>query len=104
MNKKAVWFIAVVVGRREHGVWLLNRCWLLFKFNEVKKKKSKLIDYSRMQEHSQPKAEGLLECECLKGGPEHPHEHCIYGSMHFLHKKAVTSCFLGTLCQAISDV
>lgn len=43
----------MVVGRREHGVWLLNKLWLLFKFNEVKKKKGKLIDYRHMQESSQ---------------------------------------------------
>lgn len=46
MNQKAVWFIAMTVGRREHGVWLLNRRWLLFKFNEVKK--GKLIDCRHM--------------------------------------------------------
>lgn len=55
MNQKAVRFIATVVGRREHGVWLLNRRWLLFKFNEVKKK-GELIDYRHMQERSQPRA------------------------------------------------
>lgn len=38
VNQKAVWFIAVVVDRREYGVWLLNRRWLLFKFNEVNKR------------------------------------------------------------------
>lgn len=51
VNQKAVWFIAMVVGRREHSVWLLNRRWLLFKFNEVKKK-GKLIDCRHMQECS----------------------------------------------------
>lgn len=54
MNQKAVWFIAVVVGRRERGMWLLNRRRLLFKFNEVKKK-GKLIDCRHMQESSQPR-------------------------------------------------
>lgn len=51
VNQKAVWFTAMVVGKREHSVWLLNRRWLLFKFNEVKK--SKLIDCRHMQESSE---------------------------------------------------
>lgn len=38
VNQKVVWFIAIVVGSREYGVWLLNRCWVLFEFNEVKKR------------------------------------------------------------------
>jgi hypothetical protein len=37
-EQNAIWFIAEDVGRREHGVWLLNKCWLLFKINEVKKR------------------------------------------------------------------
>lgn len=66
VNEKAVWFIAMAVGRRGHVVWLLNRRWLLFKFNEVKKRQVNWLQTYAGKLSAKLKV--LLECECLQSG------------------------------------
>ena len=81
-------------------VWLLNRRWLLFKFNEVKKRQVNGLQTYVGELSARPQVG--LECACLQDGQKHSCRHCISGLMDLHQNEAPVACFLGIPCQAIS--